>query len=240
MDEYTLEKCSLYKIKYINEIAIVIFDEHNMALPVWGTFSSRTDHSFNLVSFDFHTDTYPPFNAFLCDRHINQEYGKSVFKIPAIKHLLKNYKYNVDDFSFEDMFKLSCSVLKNTEQILTACAMEYLDSYTIIHRDNAYGYERADRLNGLNARYIEADNFSKLVSFDSTLPIALDFDLDYFRSIEDLNEEFFNRISSLIKNASVITIAREPKYFESCKTDSDFSVQQAEEMLIKGIEKVLQ
>ena len=70
-------------------------------------------------------------------------------------------------------------------------------------------------------------------------PIALDFDLDYFRNKNDLDDCFFQKVESLIKKASVITIAREPKYFGYCKTDVDFSVFQAEEILLSSIRKVL-
>lgn len=239
MSEYSLKKSSLYNIRVVKDLPIVIFDEHNMALPVWGTYSSRMGRSLNLVTFDTHTDTHPPFNAYLCEKNITRELGASVLLMPTVKQLLQDCRISLEDFSFEDIYKLSCSYVKNSEQILTAYAMEYLESYTVIHRDSAYGYERDDRLNGLNARYICASNFSNKDLESVCMPIALDFDLDYFRSESDMDKEFFEKIKSLIKNASVITIAREPKYFEFCKTDKNFCVSEAEEKLVYNIVNIL-
>ena len=239
MNEYALEDSSLYTIHSIYDKPIIIFDDHNMALPVWGTFSSRKNTSFNLVTFDFHTDTHPPFNSYLIDLDVDRISGSKALDIPAVKQLLKDCRLSLADFSFEDSYKLSCSILKNTEHILTACALGYLKSYTIVHHDDAYGYEDDDRFNGLDARYIESDIFATLSSLNVPLPVALDFDLDYFRCEGDLNDTFFQKISSLVKNSSVITIAREPKYFEACKSDPKFSLTQAEKLLINGLESIL-
>lgn len=239
MKEYTLEDSSLYTIYNICDKPIIVFDDHNMALPVWGTFSSRNNFSFNLVTFDYHTDTHPPFNSYLIDLDVDRIPGNKVLDIPVVKQLLDGCHLSFADFSFEDIYKLSCSILKNTEHILTACALGYLKSYTIIHRDDAWGYEDDDRFNGLDARYIESDIFATLGPLNASVPIALDFDLDYFRSEDDLSDGYFEKISYLVKNASIITIAREPKYFEACKSDPKFSLCQSEELLINGLKTIL-
>lgn len=88
MNEYSLEKSSLYNIRVVKDTPIVIFDDHNMALPVWGTYSSRMGRSLNLVTFDTHTDTHPPFNAYLCEKNITRELGASVLQMPTVKQLL--------------------------------------------------------------------------------------------------------------------------------------------------------
>lgn len=238
-NEYTLEKCSLYDVKFIKDIPIVLFKEHNMALLVWGTYSSRLGSLLNLVTFDFHTDTHNAFNSYLMDKDISIEYGESVLQKPVVKKLLEWCKFKREEFCFEDVFKLSHEYIKNSEQILTAYSMEYIESYTVVHRDDAYGYEEDDRLCGFNAKYINALDFTINDLNNISTPIALDFDLDYFRNKNDLDDCFFQKVESLIKKASVITIAREPKYFGYCKTDVDFSVCQAEEMLLSSIRKVL-
>lgn len=239
MTDYSLENASLYNINIVNGTPVAIFDEHNMALPVWGTYSSRIGCSLNLVTFDTHTDTYPAFYSYLFENNIDNDFRVSVLQIPIIKQLLQNYRIGLDDFCFEDIYKLSCSYVKNTEQIITAYALGYINSYTVIHRDFAAGYEQDDRFNGLDARYINEQCFYKSNFESLRLPLALDFDLDYFRNESDMNKEFFERIKPLIKNASVITIAREPKYFESCKTDDKFHIREAEEKLIFNISDIL-
>lgn len=48
--EYTLEACSKYKKLSVNGKPVVVFDEHNWALPVWGTYANRLKHPMNLIS----------------------------------------------------------------------------------------------------------------------------------------------------------------------------------------------
>ena len=91
-NEYTLEKCSLYDVKFIKDIPIVLFKEHNMALPVWGTYSSRLGSLLNLVTFDFHTDTHNAFNSYLMDKDISIEYGESVLQKPLCHGTLPEHE----------------------------------------------------------------------------------------------------------------------------------------------------
>ena len=210
-----------------------------MALPVWGSFASRNKCLYNLISFDTHLDTHPPFSAYLCQKNVNREFGKLALKIKEINELLNNYKYQTNNFDFEDVYKLSCSFVKNDEQIQTAYAFDYIKSYTIIHRNDAQGYEDVDRENGIDAKYIAAETISKFNFNNIDLPIALDFDLDYFRNEKDYNDAIFNRIANLIKDSSFITIACEPNYFNECKDNDDFDNDKALSLLICKIKKIL-
>ena len=128
MSIYTIEECFLYKdsIK-IAGLPIYIFDDHSMALPAWGVCSSRLGKPLNLITFDSHTDTHPSFNSFVVDQT-----GKCAglwhrgLKNPEIKKLLENVHYCADDFCFEDVYKITVSYLKNSEQILTGVDLGYL------------------------------------------------------------------------------------------------------------------
>jgi hypothetical protein len=175
----------------------------------------------------------------LCKNNEYIVYGRKALNNPYIKQLLKDVNYNREGFEFEELFKLSHSRVTNTEQIQTAYAMGYLKSYTVIHRDEADGYESYDRSYGINAKYIKADDFVGMQYEESMLPIVLDFDLDFFRNKNELDMLFFFSISEIIKNASVITIAREPKYFDTCRTDSSFTNQEALDILIERLECIL-
>ncbi len=242
MSEYRLEDCSLYQIKEIAGKPICIFDDHNMALPVWGTYSNRIGLPMNLVSFDYHTDTHMAFNCY-----IHNETGSAIaynmygLKNPYIKNLLRRVHFSISDFSFEDIFALAVGYLKNTEQIITSCDFGYLSSYMIVNRTDGEGesYEVDDRLNGYRATYISKESLDRLMPEKISDPIAVDFDLDFFGSLDDYDDRLKSKIAPLIKRATVITIAREESYFESCKVDKSFRNEDALQRLLDFIRDIL-
>lgn len=102
--------------------------------------------------------------------------------------------------------------------------------------------ENHDRDRGYNACYIPREKWNAEhgeITKTFMLPCILDFDLDYFRCAEDMDDNFFASIRLLVKNAVAITIAREPKFFEFVNKEPSFTNQAALEMLIKGIESIL-
>ena len=237
MFNWNLDNCTYYEKNLI--FPIYVFDEHNMALAVWGTYRVKENKPLHLITFDYHTDTRPPFNQALSNNYYQAEFGAKALKIPYVRSLLANIKYKANDFKFQDVYKIS-DFIKNDEQIQTAYTFQYLNSYHVIHRSNeASGFQKEDRLNNLNATYINANDFSSKNITSIEAPIALDFDLDFFTSRKELSQEFFTSIKYLIKNAAVITIAREPKYFNTCKTEKDFTNQEAEDLLISGLLNIL-
>ena len=58
MCSYKIEACSLYQSHVIGNKLIYVFDDHNMAFPVWGEFSSRNGSSYVLLTFDTHADNH--------------------------------------------------------------------------------------------------------------------------------------------------------------------------------------
>ena len=103
----------------------------------------------------------------------------------------------------------------------------------------AEGYESDDKVNGYDAKYfIREQQFS--IDYDSIeAPLILDFDLDYFITDDSINDKLKNCIAPIIKKASVITIAREPEYFDKCKIQSNYYNTKALNNLLKMIEEVL-
>ena len=123
--EYKIENCRYYEKLTINEKPIFIFDSHNMALPVWGTFASKIGF-LHLLSFDTHTDTHPAFSKLMRDSGATPEwdYKESILN-PIVSDVLKKISYQKETFCFEDVYKYSCDI-GNTEQILTGVAFGYL------------------------------------------------------------------------------------------------------------------
>lgn len=239
MAEYRIEDCTLYrKSCVISGVPVYIFEDHNMALPAWGTVCSRIGCPVNLVTFDFHTDTLFGFRT-----HIYEETGelpevwKYGLKNPIVKELLNGARYSINDFSFEDMFCVSIEFLKNDEQIMCGMDLGYLQSYTVVNRENseAEEYESYDKLNGYAATYTDRKKWNLWNSEEVTDPIIVDFDLDFFGKETDIDEEFVRKVSPLIKRARAITIATEPKFFEECKEDKTFTNDKALEQLLSFI-----
>ena len=95
--EYTLEACSKYKKLSVNGKPVVVFDEHNWALPIWGTYANRLKLPMNLITFDTHTDTHAPFLRYLCSECGIESvpYDKSVLRLPQIARILKGTNYKI-------------------------------------------------------------------------------------------------------------------------------------------------
>ena len=235
--EYTIETCSLYRTCSILGKPVVIFDEHNWALPVWGTYARRLGKPLNLITFDTHTDTHAPFLRYL-KAECNVEdvpYDKSVLKLPQIVKLFKNLGFKRDDYNFESLFRLA-DCIANDEQILTASVLGYLESYAVVHKEND---DFSDVEYGYNSEYIKHESFISGSQPDIKIPLALDIDLDYFGKNEDIYN-WLNKAEKYIKAASVITIAAEPDWVERCKTDSSFEAGIAEQEVLNGIKTILE
>ena len=229
---YTLEDCSLYSKTRIKSIPIYIFESHNMALPVWGTYAAQTG-PLNLFTFDTHPDTQPAFSKLT-----HGKYGTSIWDYKKmmntieVKSRLKNLHYRQEDFCFEDVFRYYDTIL-NTEQILTGVLFGYISSYTVrCHlkkSDLAIDYEKRDQELGYNATYIGDDDDRKP---SVRTPLILDIDLDYFRSKQEMNHLFVECVKPIFENAVAITIAREPKFFNGVRLDDSFTVEEAESTLL--------
>ena len=157
--------------------------------------------------------------------------------IPQVNDYISQYHYRRDDYSLGDVFCFA-EKIPNTEQILTGIALDYLCSYTIINHGESKkaNYEDYDRLNGLDATYL--GDFDKR-GIQIRTPLALDFDLDYFTSPSIFDEEFELIIHPLIRAAEVISIAREPYYFENSKIKKDYTWREAQDTLLSIINDVL-
>ena len=229
MNEYKIEDCSTYnkESREIGGIPVYIFEEHNMALPAWGVVCDRISKPVYLVTFDSHTDTHWGFNSYIFEKTGEApKYSKYGLKNPHIKDLLSNAHFQIGDFSFEDVWSISISYLKNTEQILCGVDFGYVLSYVVVNREDGVGseYERIDRMVGYQATYISRESWEKWNVERIQEPLIVDFDLDFFGSPNDFDDKFKSVVAPLLRKAVAITIAKEPRYFEACRTQDGYTV----------------
>lgn len=242
--EYHLGMCSTYDHHVIEEKDIYIFESHNMALPVWGVVSNKLGAGLHLVTFDSHTDTRNPFSRFMSSNGC--PIGRDYMLNPYVHKYLANCHYRRNDFNFEDAWRISTSEIANDEHIQTAFDWGYLESYTVIcslDNEEAKCFQDEDIAIGLPACYISRDSWllesSYTIAHLAHKPIALDFDLDYFRCQNDANDEFWSSIAPLVKQSSVITVAREPMYFNNVNAEPCFTNQIALDTLLNSIRKIM-
>lgn len=244
MGEYKIEECSTYAgSREIGGIPVYIFEKHNMALPAWGVVCNRIKKPAHLVTFDSHTDTHWGFNSYICEKTGKApDYPKYGLKNPHIMDLLTNTHFQIGDFSFEDVWSISVSDLKNTEQILCGVDFGYLLSYVVVNREDGVGsgYEKDDRRAGYQATYISRESWDEWNVELMPEPLIVDFDLDFFGSPNDFDDKFKNKVAPLLKKTMAITIAKEAKYFECCKTQENYTVEAALTQLLDFIEEALE
>lgn len=219
LDCYKLSKC-------IENKPVVVFEKHNMALPIWGYFAHKLNKQLNLITFDTHTDTQPPFAGYSANHPISN-----------VKSLVNNPKIRFGDkFSFSTLYKMSKEYLCNAEHIETGIELNHLQSFKAIYRSNEV--DEFDFVQEAYAQYFHFDDINWEVLYQTSAPIALDFDLDYFYSLKDMGISFEKKIAPLIKKASVITIALERNFFYET-AEAKFTLEIALERLEQIIEKSL-
>ena len=238
MSEPSLCDIREYEVKLIGGKEIIIFNSHNMALPIWGLYSSKIGESLHLVTFDTHTDTIPAFRSFMCKKGLIDEYNNAVLEMPQVQKYLSDYRYSRVDFSLGDVYCIAAD-MPHTEQIRTGVVFDYLSSYTCVHHgESRKNYETSDRFIGLDATYL---GDACINDIQIRTPLALDFDLDYFISPSLFDDNFFLVIKPLVEKAEVITIAREPAYFNKEKANEadEYTWQDALNLLLAMIEQIL-
>ena len=225
---YTIEQCSIYSSERINGVLVYSFNDHNMALPIWGHVSHLINQPLSLVSFDYHTDTHAPFTV------AKQRGDYYDYDLGNKRVCRKNY-------NFCEAFAIARSFVNNDEQILLAYEWGYINSYTIIcneEQQSCDSMKSSDRKNGYKAAYYSRsfwDERHKEIMTRIEEPFILDIDLDYFRNARDFDETFRTSISTLAEKAEVVTVAKEADCFNHCKDDKSFINEVALETVLSII-----
>lgn len=210
-----MENCSTYqRFKNVNGVETFVFEEHNLALPVWGYFSHSLRQPLSLVSFDHHTDTHRP--------------SHEALRIAA--NLRSNGLCDSNgEYAFEYIWKLSCCSVRNDEHILTGVSLGVISGYCIIcdfDYDECNSYMEQDALYSWPCiSYISRE---MLLSGQTVIPnikppFVLDFDLDFFHESSDFSDALIEVVSPLVGSASCITVAREHRFFDMEKSDQEYS-----------------
>lgn len=236
---YTLEDCTCWykntkdiqqSYGHVSDVYIMV--EHQQAVPVWGTYASKNSKPLMLITLDYHCDTWPV--------GIDADVGDPEWQ--EMKDVLKIERRT---FIFEHSYKATCEV-SNRKQIKFAHYCGYINRAFIFARDGSPksfhdNYEEVDQKNGYNFiyRYVDDDNKADLDVLNGVAEdFILDIDLDFFVKPFNFNSELGVRMRKLMKEAKVITIAREPYYFEECKGDAAFTNEMALDDLIMAIKEV--
>ena len=213
---------------------IYVFEKHNMALPIWGKFADLLRTPVNLITFDTHTDTQPALSSYAANAMISES---------AVQNMLQNPTLRIgEEFCPEHLFDFAKTKVGNADHIETAVCLGFLSSYIVVHRDDEFiiNNTKFEDLNAENRIFFHRDNIDWNVLYNIQDPLVLDFDLDYFHNLSEMNRNFEKQIAPLIRRAKVITIALEPDYFEFHKQDnSNFTSDLAFSKLIKIIKYAL-
>jgi hypothetical protein len=241
----------------INGKNIYIVDKHHFTLPIWADFSISTNAKYNLVTFDFHTDTRQAFTLYACLEKSGLQFGfsdRETFRQSYIKNInpkdineiinaTKHLAHDEHIFAALDFGYISQAHVINLQGKPYDHHISYYqtsDFFSLLPLEafmNPYESEykslKAYRLNRLEDDYINDTKFDI-----PSAPFILDFDLDYFPTRESLEPKNRKVITNLILKAQIITIAREEFYFQKNREQLGFDVKEAEELLLKLIETV--
>lgn len=246
------------EIRSIQGKKIYLVDRHNYVFPIWASFiHNNGGHPRKLVTFDYHTDTRKAFCSYMSrvgkqrDIYTSEELEKireeriRLINIDSIDSLISA----ADDLNNDEHIRLAYELGIISEYHVINCSATYCDENGYYYKNDLcydtcpkrlgckhecppeFNQYKVSRLENI---YLEDVNFNIPQG-----PIILDFDLDYFPCRSSFLPRNSSIISSIIKAADIITIAREENYFNSCKKQ-EFNVEEAQSLLLDFISKSLE
>lgn len=234
---------------------IYITDHHQQVLLPWYLeYVNQEYKSFELFTFDYHSDTIFPFSRYaydvLEDRRLHEAFKKD--KINKVKSKLS-----------VDSIKKLISNIRNDEFILAALELDIINRFTSMNfsphtHPRNIGVEHKPRTicscnyfpPGKHCEFDEVlckyciprldDNFMNSYKFDlPSKPYILDIDLDYFQTINNFKYKELTYFKNLVVNSSFLTIAKSESNFTLTVNDETTTIDDVEKALLEIIDIAL-
>ena|GEM_PF-587613 len=230
-------KCAIYRDK-----EILVVDDHQYTLLIWGKLSQETSKAYTLVSIDYHPDTNPPFWLYATQKAMAVDPDREEVLVAKFQ---KKVMATIDPLNLKTV-ETVMDVMRNDEHINTAMTLGYLKDYHMINCMEKHQYLKGhhylvakNNFGSLeDTMFSEADFLVESLEGESFI---LDIDLDYFSVLENFqyNPEKFGMFKRLVRGASLITIARSRTYFDYLKKEN-FTIESCEEKFMALLEKILE
>lgn len=220
-----------------------IVDSHHKVLTYWADYRKSLKEAPQLITFDHHTDTSPPFRKIINELSPNKE------------DFLQLQKEHLDKVDFKQTQSIITAIenLNNDEHIITAIKTDIihsafvlahnaqttdLDTYkehrVVCHSVEEVDHEKFGKIPNHNT-VLESHtinkallHFNQILGENSEEPLLsknfiLDIDLDYFNTFDSLEPKSVEKFIELTEKAGLITIATEPDYVKTCAIDNGLS-----------------
>ena len=243
-------------IEQINNKKIGIEEEHHHVLKYWIDYTLESSSVPYLITIDHHVDTLSAFNKYGWF-NIRKENDMSVKELQRVKQVVQKL---IEDINLKDLSFLQN--LKHDEHIDFALKKNIVSkSFVISHsreselrdmnNEDIYYIIRSSCYIGCN-KTIHDDECNRKI-YDTcieseflqdalnNIPVEykenyiLDIDLDYFHTIKSLDPSSKDVFYDLIKNAKIITIAKESKWVNDTKLDDEIDSEYILDKLLEHI-----
>lgn len=220
-------------------------DSHQEVLLPWSKYRRRVDEAPLLITFDYHTDLWEPFQSStesggLRDKLVEEinfdddsSVRKAVDNLGNDEHITTAIRGNIISKAYVvardgDKYKNKCSQYSrcNKEPQYKFCMEHQCDNQDIfvpdwkqLNNNRECEVITDDFLVKIFDEIKKRDNFNISKDFLKNTKYILDIDMDYFTCPDNFTNQNCDFFYSLIRNANIITIAIEENYVNSLSKD---------------------
>ncbi len=212
---------------------VSVVDSHNYVLPIWAEYCAKEKIEYRLITLDYHADTMPCYNRY----SFNMQSINASVDHNEEKERIYN-RYVKEPYNIKNIEEMTAKYVYHDEHIMTAWNLGYLSEIFCICKEKDVISKGIEHYLVMNSKTTKEDLFEFCKEATKERYI-LDIDLDYFTS-KSVFEVIKWMIIELIKDAEIITIAREKRYFDYCKdkTETEWTNEIALKSTLELIEKI--